>query len=231
LMKVYGAKGCFYIIPSLIGKDDLLWNDHVEMVIRSSKKGRFHFLFKGKSIDYDLQSKGSYEYAMKDIKNKLKTLSDRERVAHLRQFEKMEIGTPPEEFSFPDWHKIASLDKDVLEVGSHSMTHSVLTRLTSKEEFEKEIRDSKSAIEKDIGHRIDHFNYPFGANDERVIDHVKRSGYRSAVTIRPGRIDGNSNRFQLRRIPTNENLLLFKANISGSYFNRVRLFPKRRRKR
>ena len=65
-------------------------------------------------------------------------------------------------------------------------------------------------------------NPEFSAHQiNEVIDKVRQCGYESAVTIIHGFNDESSDVYRLKRIGINDQFLLFKASVSGSY-NMVR---------
>jgi len=218
LLKEFQAKGCYYLITDLIGTDRLVWTDYIETVVRNSPKGVFELTYKGDKIRYRLDTKASYESAMKDIKAKLRKLSDKDRNEHMRQFENRETGNIPKEFLFAQWEQIGSLDKNVLEIGSHTKTHPNCDRLSSEKEFEEELHDSRMEIEKRIGIPVRHFCYPAGAFNSEIIGRLKGYGYGSAVTTQPGLNDEDADLFSLKRVYVDESFLWFKATTSGSYY-------------
>jgi peptidoglycan/xylan/chitin deacetylase (PgdA/CDA1 family) len=218
IMKEFGAKGCFYLVSDLIGTEQLLWTDHVETVIRNQQKGDFQFIFKGEKINYRVGDKSSNEHAMIDIKKKLRTIPDKERLEYLEQFRNVRLDDVPNEFIMASWKQIRELELDVLEIGSHTRRHSNCMNFSSNEELEDEIRNSKIIIENNTGRKIKHFCYPAGSYDDRVITKLTEYGYESAVTITDGFVHENSDLFRLKRIGTGEQFLRFKAYLSGSYF-------------
>jgi peptidoglycan/xylan/chitin deacetylase (PgdA/CDA1 family) len=66
-------------------------------------------------------------------------------------------------------------------IGSHSLTHARLTRLTLRDARE-EIFASKKKLEDDFGLAIEHFCYPYGDWNESVRELVIEAGYRTACT-------------------------------------------------
>lgn len=217
IMNQFKAKGCFYLVSGLIGKKELLWTDYVETVVRNSKKGEFLFEFNGKTITYQLDTKESFQNAMRDIKEKLRTIPDAERKEHLKQFAKRVLDTIPQEFEFSTWEQIQSLDKNILEVGSHTVNHPNCANLTSDIELENEIKNSRLAIEQRVGYPIHHFCYPAGSYNDEVIKNVKKYQYASAATIHPGFNDTGTDLYKLRRILACTDMFMFKAMVSGSY--------------
>lgn len=217
IIREYGARGCYYLVADLIGGDEPLWTDYVETVVRNQPLGEFAFSFKGEKVTYTLTDKKSYEHAMTDIKMKLRSIPDTERLEHLKQFGDIQKESIPEEFSLANWEEIKGLDPAVMEIGSHTRRHPNLTRLTTAAEVQDEIAGSKEAIEAKIGRAVAHFCYPAGAYDEGIIARVIESGYQSAVTISYGFIDEEADPYTLNRIEATASLELFKAHVSGSY--------------
>jgi len=84
-----------------------------------------------------------------------------------------------EAFDLAQWAELRSLDPAVITIGSHSMTHPILPRL-SEPEIEIELRDSRRVLEARLDRRIDLFSYPNGDLDWRALA-VARRHYRAAV--------------------------------------------------
>jgi peptidoglycan/xylan/chitin deacetylase (PgdA/CDA1 family) len=60
-----------------------------------------------------------------------------------------------------------------------------MTSLSDAEMLE-DLKSSRRALERKLGHRAPWLAYPFGAYDERVERLTRRAGYLLAVTTRPG---------------------------------------------
>lgn len=71
------------------------------------------------------------------------------------------------------------------EIGSHSMTHASLTRLSVRDARE-EIITSKKKLEDMFGMPIVHFCYPYGNWNDAIRDVVIEAGYQTACTTRFG---------------------------------------------
>lgn len=85
------------------------------------------------------------------------------------------------------------------EIGSHTLTHPYLTRLSLKQARE-EITASKKLLEDLFGIEVKHFCYPYGDYNENVRHWVIEAGYRTASTIRFGINTVASDPFTLCRI-------------------------------
>ena len=90
---------------------------------------------------------------------------------------------------------------DLVEVGAHTVTHPVLAQL-SREEQQKEIRDSKQALEQVVNRPVTSFAYPFGCRSDYTSDTVtavREAGFQCAASNYPGLIRPRADRFQLPR--------------------------------
>jgi peptidoglycan/xylan/chitin deacetylase (PgdA/CDA1 family) len=70
-------------------------------------------------------------------------------------------------------------------IGSHTVTHPWLSRL-SLEAAREEIVSSRKSLEDRFGTAIEHFCYPYGDLNERVRDLVAEAGFRTACTTKTG---------------------------------------------
>lgn len=68
-----------------------------------------------------------------------------------------------------------------IDIGSHSAHH---LRLAEQKEatIQKEVNDSKAALEDTLGTAVEHFCYPYGSHNETCVRAVKQAGYHSATT-------------------------------------------------
>lgn len=76
---------------------------------------------------------------------------------------------------------------DKFEIGSHGVTHALLTRIPI-EQARMEITDSKGMIENQYGVKITRFCYPRGYANPDLQQIVKEAGYESARSTVVGRI-------------------------------------------
>jgi len=95
--------------------------------------------------------------------------------------------------------EVRALHADGLEIGSHGATHRALTSL-SDAELSREVAGSREALERLVGAPVTSFCYPFGDFDDRVVEAVRRAGYRAATVIRGGIAEDLADPFRLKRI-------------------------------
>lgn len=85
------------------------------------------------------------------------------------------------------------------ELGSHTLTHPDLTRL-SPGAVRTELRRSRVLLHRRFGVPVDAFCYPAGRYDPAVESAVRAAGYRSATTEVPGAATPSGDRYALPRI-------------------------------
>ncbi|MBD2778540.1 polysaccharide deacetylase family protein [Iningainema tapete] len=71
----------------------------------------------------------------------------------------------------------------LVTIASHSVTHPDDLTKMSDEQLQKEIFESKSILETNLGVKIPYFTYPVGKYDERVAKLVQSAGYQLAFTM------------------------------------------------
>ncbi len=95
------------------------------------------------------------------------------------------------------------------EVGSHTLNHPVLSRL-SPELALNEIRDSKTELEQISGTEVTAFCYPYGKYIDETAAFVKESGYLSATTTARGLVRMDDNLFTLPRVEVRRSTNIFR---------------------
>ena len=221
IIKKYNAKGCLYVISGIIGNNQLIWADYLDVLIRDIKDKKFKFKFKDREIEYDLASPVNIKNAIGDIKHKLRYMNIKERQNHLKQFQKSNdidnFQNVPNDSLIVNWDELKSLDRQILEIGAHTNNHPNLKLLYTEDEFLDELYHSKLVLEKNLGYRIDHLSYPAGFYDKRTIQYAKKYNYKTATTVNYGFNTKKTDLFQLNRIFIDNDFTLFKFRISGLY--------------
>ncbi|WP_063725078.1 polysaccharide deacetylase family protein [Cystobacter fuscus] len=119
----------------------------------------------------------------------------------------------PEQGDLMDWDEVRTMSRDGFEFGAHTLGHVVLTH-EPLDVVEREVRESKAVIERELGKPVRDFAYCNGWYSDDVIDVLMRNGFRSAVTTEDmnNRIGGNP--FTLKRKVLWEN---FSVGVTGGY--------------
>lgn len=82
---------------------------------------------------------------------------------------------------YMNWEQIKELANYGMTIGSHGMTHRILTELDSQELI-YEIEVSKKMLQEKLGKRIESFSIPKGYYDNKVLDTIKKAGYKRTFT-------------------------------------------------
>ena len=84
-----------------------------------------------------------------------------------------------------DFEQLINLSKnELIEIGSHTLTHAKLTTLNNSEIY-NELKNSKEIIEKKIGKKVNFLAYPYGSQNEvndNIIQIAKQVGYEMAFS-------------------------------------------------
>jgi peptidoglycan/xylan/chitin deacetylase (PgdA/CDA1 family) len=100
---------------------------------------------------------------------------------------------------FLTWHLLRALERDGVEIGSHTITHRDLTSLSDGEAL-RELLRSRRAFERRLGQPVRWLAYPFGAYDSRIERLARRAGYVLAVTTEHGVVQSARRPLALRRL-------------------------------
>lgn len=135
------------------------------------------------------------------------------------------LGVDPESFPSEEpagqpltWAAIRQMAQEGMEFGSHTVTHTVLTRCTA-ERLEWELVESRRMIEQQVCQPCELFCYPNGRAgdwDARTGAAVRKAGYRCAVTGVQGLVRSGDDSYTLRRIPASGHPFVFRTMVSGA---------------
>jgi len=100
--------------------------------------------------------------------------------------------------SFLTWSLLKGLERRGIEIGSHTLHHVELPRL-SKAEAMHELLASRRLLERRLGHPVQWFACPAGKAGARAAELVRRAGYVLAVTTQPGATQSASQPLLLHR--------------------------------
>jgi peptidoglycan/xylan/chitin deacetylase (PgdA/CDA1 family) len=90
---------------------------------------------------------------------------------------------------------------DLLEIGSHTLSHPTLSAIAASERRE-EIATSKRVLEDQLGREVHSFAYPFGARgtfDDAAVRDVDDAGYACAFTNVSGSFRAGSDALRIPR--------------------------------
>lgn len=101
------------------------------------------------------------------------------------------------------WDDVRSLQAQGFELGSHTINHLDLTKL-SGEEAQREIAGSRQDLVREIGTEPPYFSYPYGRQHQITEENrrmVREAGFRCCVSAYGGTVPAGTDPFYLRRAP------------------------------
>ena len=125
-----------------------------------------------------------------------------------------EAAAHPAELATMTWDELRGIAADGVEIGSHTVSHPHLTRL-SDGELDSELGDSRARLEEELGRRCRFFAYPYGEHDERVQAATRRAGYEAAFALAAGA--DRDNPYALPRVDLYRRDSLLRATLKTSF--------------
>jgi peptidoglycan/xylan/chitin deacetylase (PgdA/CDA1 family) len=99
--------------------------------------------------------------------------------------------------NYMSWGQLKQLEHWGGEVGCHTYSHPRLINLPEKG-IEQEIVGAKDSMEKNLGHTVTYFAYPYGQYDDTVRSVAKRAGFRLMLSSDPGGVGAGT---EFDRVP------------------------------
>ena len=87
-----------------------------------------------------------------------------------------------------DIDRLRSLDSRLVAIGSHSVTHPDLTKLSEHDALQ-ELQRSKLALESILDSPVDLFAFPYGGWNNNLLRLSKQAGYARTFTIEPALLE------------------------------------------
>lgn len=201
VLKKHNSIGIFFI-PTLPLKNNIILDVHKTHLILGKVRSfealneLEEYLYKNKiSNFYKNNEKIKYKSAYKDQidedkKKEFKKIMNYYGDLKLKHkildylLKKFDINTKPKNY-YLNKKEIKYLKSIGMIIGSHSESHTLLSRLSYKEQF-KELNNSKIFLEKIINKSIDTFCYPFGRKisyNDNTLKILKKLKYKFAYSV------------------------------------------------
>ena len=225
LLRAYDAPATLFVVTDFVDRAAWLWTDKLRFLAARTAAQFLKVQIGNIEVEARLDGPCSRRDAAKRVNELLKTLPDDSKdEAILRIAGSLGVDLPklpPDEYAAITWQQAREMDAAGVEIGSHTVSHPILTRVTH-ERLRDELGRSRGRIEKELNRGVDMLCYPNGDYDTRVVRAARSAGYRCAVTIEPGLNAGGCDLLRLRRVHTQSNFARFVKHTSG--FDQIRRY-------
>lgn len=203
ILSEFNLPAVVYVVTDNIDSGQPFWFDVLSYALLRAPNGCLSILDGQHSFDISEENRKSLRRSFGDL---VRTLSDQERVRALRElvdYSKCRSDIDALERTVLTWPEVSELQSAGIEIGSHTVTHPFLTRL-SDQQLRSELMDSKSCIESAIGAEVRSVSYPTGGKayyDERAVKLAAECGYQFAVSYEHNALPySHEIRFEIPRI-------------------------------
>ncbi len=219
LLKKYKMPATLYVITDFLDGKIWLWTDLLRYLLLTSDAGYFSYEHpNGQKVEAELEDDRQKLEVAGQVNAILKKLPENEKFFRIREIaESLEVAIPKRptrEFAPVTWEQAREMDKSVMSIESHTVTHPILPNV-DEIQLVYELTQARARLEKILERRVEHFCYPNGSLDENVQKAVMNAGYKTAVTTEYGFNNGRSNPFLLKRVDANPNIANFAQSVSG----------------
>lgn len=218
ILKRLGLSATFFVSTGFLG-GGCMWNDQVIEAIRAARGDRLDLRQLGLA-SYPLESIEARRQAIASVLNGIKHLEPGRRLEVTSEIVRMAGGRPsPRLMMRVD--QVRSLRQLGMDVGAHTVTHPILTRLDA-DAAHAEMRDSKQVLEDILGEPVRLFAYPNGVPvQDYAAPHIAMArdcGFTAAVSTAWGAASMQSDRYQLPRFtPWDRTRLRYGARLLGNF--------------
>jgi len=201
VLKKYNSTGIFFIPTSPLENNIILDVHKTHLILGKVKSSEAlieleKYLHKNKIINfYNKNEKSKYKSAYKkhldeDDKKQFKKIMNYYGDLKLKHkildylLKKFEINIKPKDY-YMNKKEIKYIQSLGMIIGSHSQSHTLLSRLSYREQF-KELKNSKIFLENIIKKNIDTFCYPYGGKisyNDNTLKILKKLKYKLAYSV------------------------------------------------
>lgn len=189
ILKKHSVTAVFYLTTTFLDSNQITWWDEISYLLRKSSgkvyqlpNSASEYILERNNIDNVIRK------IMADIKQS-KNLSIATALDDIRmKFPLAKVELSAENYQlFMNWTHAKELLRQGMEIGSHTLTHPILSQLDT-EQHKKEIVDSKVILEERLKCNINSIAYPVGRNycyNEQTLEFAAAAGYQIGFNNEP----------------------------------------------
>jgi peptidoglycan/xylan/chitin deacetylase (PgdA/CDA1 family) len=202
ILKKYNLPATIFLATGAIGTHEPIWHDRVFDAFRFATVNRAQ-LMDSAVPELVLDTPNAVERSLRSTVVRAKTLYGEERRKFIEDLEcKLRPNVPAgAAVRMLTWDQVREMHNAGIEFGSHTVTHTILSRIP-KSEMIRELRDSKAELSERLGTPTSTFAYPNGGAADynaEAKSALRECGYSCAVTCCSGSNYVVSDAFELKR--------------------------------
>ncbi|MBN2018003.1 MAG: polysaccharide deacetylase family protein [Candidatus Cloacimonetes bacterium] len=203
LLEKYQIPATIFMTMDFIYNSLWIWVNALEYIISKASIKHFSISIPDRGlVTFTIENEEEKAKVYKQLKEMLKEFHPSmidNIISELKKNLNVKIGyNEVINYQMLDESTIKKMSSPLVDFGSHTLSHPILTRLNT-EEVIHEIKDSKEILERILGEEVEYFCYPNGDYNEEIVAIVKEH-YKAALSTDSGFVDKSSNIFLLPRI-------------------------------
>ena len=202
ILRSHGVQGVFFLATGMVGSCELPWWDRIAYLVKTARRRRFSLRYPAElSINID---KNGLTKSLNTILKAYKQPYNYDPARFVGELAEESKGDDPPATArrFLNWDEAREMSKSGMEIGSHTHSHTVLSRLEPERQRE-ELAKSRAIILEQLGTEAKALAYPVGHKDsfssqtQRI---AQETGYRCAFSHYGGmNIQGKTSVYDVKR--------------------------------
>jgi len=227
ILRELEAPATIFLVSDMIGTSKQFWPERLALILSNIAQDHSSH-WSHPSLDWIKKPSTCYQFTtipptqeeLSELIANAKALPDDEIHIRLDKIEQaLKLSLQDHQASLLNWQQISEMNTSgLVEVGSHTCSHTRLNNATDDDVLKHEIIDSKRQIEEKTGQSVKTFCFPNGDYSSRALELV-RQHYEVGVSTETGWNSSASDNYLLHRIGIHEDIAkdetAFLARISG----------------
>ena len=202
ILKKYHLPATVFVATGFIGTEALMWNDRVAWAVKNAQQEKIVCQFGRRECSFPLHTDEDRLNSLNSILEELKLLPEIEKRQILQSIiDELASGKPEPTNVMLDWSSLREMANEGWDVGSHTVSHQILTRVEASRATE-ELKNSKETIEDKLQRAVTICAFPNGKRtdfDSSIKAMVQELGYYGAATTLSGINGFHSDLYELHR--------------------------------
>jgi peptidoglycan/xylan/chitin deacetylase (PgdA/CDA1 family) len=187
ILRSAGLPATFFLVTTFVGSVIWPWWDRIAYAVRNTRRLEIS-LGTGEQVRFGAAPKERLQ-AVRRLLRIYYGLPGPLAQAFVHDVEhRCEMAAPLGRRRFLDWDEAKEMRAAGMDIGAHSHTHPVLSRLPAEDQY-RELVESRRILEQRLGCDVHSCAYPVGGRDtfdETTIRAAERAGYRVAFSYDQG---------------------------------------------